>query len=173
MSESYSRDSSPVRKQKRNRHAAAPLGFRRNTCPIGHACSNARCYQSIANPGLYWDQKLSSKPYYPEDKSKYDFMDIPLVEDKKEKKHKKHHKKHRKTINTSAKKEKTEEQVELEKDIKLFQAGQRSRYPQHMSMMQKLKADGCLIPGTPEYEAKLAQLRATGVLPSPTIDSEQ
>jgi len=163
-----SRDSSPVRDRKptgkQGRHTVPPPGYRRNTCPLGHACSNSRCYQSLADPSIYWDQRVSSKPYFPPGKTKYDLMDIPFYAQdkkakKKAKKQAKKEKKHRKMINKSH-----VPQDDVTEDLKRFKQGQYDRAaftrPQkRLSRKDQLIADGMLYPGTPEYEAKVKEFR--------------
>lgn len=162
-----SRDESP---QRATRHTTPPIGFRRSCCPLGHACSNARCYQSITNPKILWDQAKYKKPFYPH----------------KDKKHK--HKKHstpspspvggeeanRSPINSSQDSEGTAFRKYLETNKK---TGRHARARRHNRQVQKeirnsgrgrmesLKAAGMLIPGTEEYNKKIAELKEQGKLP--------
>lgn len=167
-----SRDSSPVRLPKlpgkQGRHTTPPPGFRRNTCPLGHACSNSRCYQSLADPAIYWDQRVSSKPYFPPGKSKYDLMDIPFyAQDKKAKKKakkqaKKQAKNHRKAINKSKGNQMPDDDVKA--DLQRFKQNQRDRrevqkHDRSQSVKNQILAQGMLWPGTPEYEAKVKAFR--------------
>lgn len=65
---SYSSDSSssgPKTGRRGHKKTLAPIGFRRSQCAVGHACTNPRCYQNIANPNILWDRSRYDKPFYP------------------------------------------------------------------------------------------------------------
>lgn len=66
-SQRRSRSNSPTREVRKQRHPKedAPLGFRRSTCPLGHCCTNSKCYVNLADPQVVWDKSRFSKPYTP------------------------------------------------------------------------------------------------------------
>jgi len=151
-----SRDESPVRK---SRHTTPPIGFRRSCCPLGHACSNSRCYTNISDPKILWDQEKYKHPYYP---SKY--------KHKRSSPSPKGGEEDRQQINTTDNNEDDEFVKYLKKNKKTGVHARERRYKRKerkstKGRMTNLKDKGFLIPGTEEYKQKIAELQEQGQLP--------
>jgi len=65
-SRSPQRPSPPPREKPRSVQAAGcPIGYRRSSCKLNHACGNPRCYTSLRNPNIVWDKSKYARPYVP------------------------------------------------------------------------------------------------------------
>jgi len=49
----------------RSQTRGTPLGFKRSSCKLNHACGNPRCYTSTTDPNIVWDKSKYAKPYVP------------------------------------------------------------------------------------------------------------
>lgn len=160
MSSDSFRDDSPVRTKlpkpigKQGRHPKAPPGFRRSTCGIGHACSNPRCYTALNNSNIVWDQTKSKKPYFTNGSSKYDLRDIPQASDEDAWDELRRQRKKDKKKQQQKSFEKLDKVLEKEEKKKVW-TPQRRKPSRHDVEVSK----GFLIPGTPEYEAKIKELK--------------